>query len=374
MSTQRKPIKITTRKRKRSKAGHQSNDRVNRASAPASAISSSIPSILSKIPLELSSRHDNAIVDENTGEKATGQTARDENTLGTSMDSFIDDAELELPSDMILAMESLKRRYSCGTCDMMNASSQPITFVTRSILNSALRVSSIDEQTDQIASSLASTGFDVELKRLCTNGEIKLIQLQGLNGEEDVAVFPMSEYCRGVQDVLMNLSSSTFSTTTTVSIEQQQAKVVSLFLSCIKDFTNTFVLGQELERAMQRRNRKSKEYILNEDRWINDLINAQLLLPRRQLSGSMSASNQYASYWLTLPKLGQAASLIAEGRRRMVMKLKRAPNRELKRNHLETNARGGMAGPFHVRDLLARGIVKIISTANGQFIRLVRDT
>ncbi len=367
MSTKRDPIKITTRKRKRQKSNHG----VRQVSSSASAIGSSVPSILSKIPVELSS-----IAHDNTGTKATGQIARGEDTFDVNADSFIDDTELELPCDMILAMESLKQRYSCGTCDMMDASSQPITFVTRSILNSTLRVSSIDEQTDQITSSLASTGFDVELKRLCTNGEIKLIQLQGLNGEEDVAVFRMDDYVKGVQDAAMNLSSSSSSsstTTITATSEQQQMKVVNLFLSCVKDFTSTFVLGEELQRAMQRRNRKNKEYILNEDRWIDVLITAQLLLPRRQLSGSMSASNKYASYWFTLPKLGQSASLVAEGRRRMLLKLKRAPNKELKRNSLETNARGGMAGTFHVRDLLARGIVNVISTANGQFIRLVTD-
>ena len=57
----------------------------------------------------------------------------------------------------------------------------------------------------------------------------------------------------------------------------------------------------------------------------------------------------------------------------MTLKLKRAPNREMKRTSLEIYARGGMAGPFHVRDLLASGVAKLRNTANGNFIKLLGD-
>ena len=144
-------------------------------------------------------------------------------------------------------------------------------------------------------------------------------------------------------------------------------------------FQNTHVLLRDLERALRRQNRKNEDadYLLSSQaKWIDTLVHHQLLLPRNlglSTGGTGSASFlKHATFWFTIPKLGQAASTIAEGRRRMVNRLKRAPNREMKRKKLETTAsKDGMMGPFHVRDLIARDVVKLKITANGQFLKLV---
>ena len=90
----------------------------------------------------------------------------------------------------------------------------------------------------------------------------------------------------------------------------------------------------------------------------------------------MSAGKK-STYWFTLPGMGRAASLIGEGRNRMVQRLRRVKYSELKRRTLEMsgcNKKGmGMGGPFHVRDLVARGVVALRDTANGQFVRLVNE-
>jgi len=328
MSTKRQPLKISTRKRKR----------------PATSSASGVPSILNRIPVPLASTHQSTTATQETN------------------DDFLDEdssSSFELPSDIILAIASLNQRHSYATCELTNPDSEPIQFVLKLMLNATLFTSSNNAENDQIASSIASTGFDIELNRLCAAGEIKLIQLQGMNGEEDTAVFEMKDYLTGVGDVKMHQDRS-----------DHDQKVIDLFTSCVKEFNGTFVAHRELQEAMEYKNRRNDEYLLNNDKWIDQLISAQLLLPRRRM-GATSVSSAHASYWFVLPKLGHAASFITEGRRRMVMKLKRAPYRELKRNSLETSARGGMAGPFHVRDLLARGVARVKNTANGQFVKLV---
>jgi hypothetical protein len=277
-------------------------------------------------------------------------------------EDFNDDTSYELPSDIIIAIRSLKQNYSAATYDSDH--SEPITFVLKTMVNFTLNTMSNDSQANQVASAMASTGFDIELKRLCLSGELRLIQLQGLNGEEDEAIFEMQDYLKAVSDIRMqrNVSSS-------------DQKVIDLFLQCIQKFPQTFVVEQELLKEMAKENRKSKieNYLLQEeDGWIHCLISHQLLLPRR-LRSSFANSEKHRSYWFTLPKLGLCASLIKEGRRRMIIKLKRATYKEVKRSSLEVSARGGMSGPFHVRDLLARGVVKVNHTANGQFIKLQRE-
>jgi Serine-threonine protein kinase 19. len=280
-------------------------------------------------------------------------------------DEFKNDVSLELPSDIIIAIRSLKQNYSAATYNDSDQHSDHITFVLRTMVNFTLSTFSNDSKANQIASAMASTGFDVELKRLCSSGELRLIQLQGLNGEEDEAIFEMQDYWKVVSNVRMQQ---------TVSSSDQ--RVIDLFLQCVKKFPQTFVLEQELLKEMARENRKSTsdKYVLQkEDAWINCLISQQLLLPRRLNTSISQSARECQSYWFTLPKLGYCASLIKEGRRRMINKLKRAAYKEVKRSSLEVSARGGMSGPFHVRDLLARGVAKVNNTANGQFIKLQRE-
>jgi len=316
---------------------------------------------------------------------------------------------------------------------------------------------------DQMASSLASTGFELDLQTSCRKGEVKIVQLQGLDGnsnshnnntssststststsgdglgeEANMAIFQMGDYIRGIEDVKwsklpLEVEAEAEAEANKVQV-QEQVQLIDLFLECIWEknnitsnqstlthpdstkrmrmvsissiFTGTFCREQELIKAMQRRNNqraragkkdkpKNHNYdvgdeedeegascsyvLLHPDKWINELIAVQLLLPRRLAGGGGTAgkmNSKYASYWFTLPKLGPAAKRIQEGRRRMINRLQRARpyGYELKRSKLELNASpGGMMGPFHVRDLLARGVVVVKETPNGQFIKLAR--
>ena len=281
-------------------------------------------------------------------------------TTKSSPDEFFPDAlDIELPSNIELAMQSLKQRFSYGTCDLYY--SDAIPFCMKEMVNAALMSSSGNKSSDQVLSVDASTGFDIELKELCTSGKIRMIQLQGLDGEGDIALFEMADFVKGVKDAQIHAKESS----------EQDDKVIQLFVEVISSFHLTYVFGSELVEAMEQVNKRSSdsEYLLNEDKWIDVLINSQLLLPRR-LNSSIHVTKGKETYWITLPKLGMASSVISEGRKRMILKLKRAPFKELKRKQLEEIARGGMMGPFHVRDLLARGVVRVKKTANGQFIKL----
>jgi hypothetical protein len=343
----RPPLKISSKKRKRPKiATSKVTKRTITSTSTATGGSCGVPSILSgDIPIgrEILSQ----------SKTRTNQSNEEE------PDALLFD--YEVPSDIILAIRSLKQRHSHATCDLYH-SYNAAQFVLKPMLNATLFTSSNDSKTNQVASAMASTGFDQELEKLCRSGDIRMLQLQGMNGEDDEAIFEMEDYLRGVQDVRIHSDRS-----------QHDQKVIDLFTSVVKQFHLTHVSGKDLVNAMEEHNNKRNddEYLLNADEWIDHLINYQLLLPRR-LSTS-HASNCRESYWLVLPKIGQSASFITEGRRRMVLRLKRAPNNEIKRSSLEQYAKGGMAGPFHVRDLLARGLAKRKLTANGEFVKLVAN-
>ena len=364
----------------------------------------------------------------------------------------IDVDSIELPSDIILAIRSLLQRHSYATCPLITSASaitqqilEPVKFVLKPMINQVLHTSSVNVNancrisvsksesknimnSEQRASAAASTGFHEEIHQLCLSNQIKLLQLQGLDGEEDEAVLEMNDYVRAVESVLSDLKlklvhnvkgnegnvgkgdgDGNWSAAKRLNHNQGQGqdqdhKVVDLFLSYLKEsinatstsiantmdrssstignvtlFQNTHVLLRDLERALRRQNRKNEDadYLLSSQaKWIDTLVHHQLLLPRNlglSTGGTGSASFlKHATFWFTIPRLGQAASTIAEGRRRMVNRLKRAPNREMKRKRLETTAsKDGMMGPFHVRDLIARDVVKLKITANGQFLKLV---
>mmetsp|Transcript_13408 Transcript_13408/g.20126 ORF Transcript_13408/g.20126 Transcript_13408/m.20126 type:complete len:350 (+) Transcript_13408:137-1186(+) len=346
-NAERPLLKISSKKRKRPKVAKSKVV----PTPTTGATCSGIPSILSgDIPMATATRahssNSDAIVDRQASH-------------GDDCGAF----DFEVPSDIIVAIRSLKQRHSYGTCNLYH-SHDPIPFVLKAMLNATLYTTSNDSSANQVASAIASTGFDQELEKLCLSGEIRLIQVHGLNGEEDEAVFEMEDYLRGLQDAKILADTSV-----------QDQRVIGLFSSVVKRFHLTHAPGKDLVRAMGEQNQNSSddEYLLNEDKWIDVLISHQLLLPRR-LNVSGVAHKGRESFWFVLPKLGKSAAFIKEGRRRMVLKLKRAPNHEIKRSSLEQNARGGMAGPFHVRDLLARGIVKRKVTANGEFVKLLMNS
>jgi hypothetical protein len=313
-------IKLTSRKRKRIQPGFNT--------------SSSVPSILNRFP-------DTALATKNDSK---------ENASRDVFDNF------ELPSDILLAFDSLLQRHSYATCGLnySTQSNQELAFVMSSMLSSSLWTTSCNEEQNIIASSVATTDFHIELERLCRNGEIKILQLHGLDGEDDVAVFRMKDYLRGVNDALIGL-------------KEEMRSIGDLYLACTQQFHGTYVEANALLRAMNRKNLKRENYVLNSEKWISELVRIQLLLPRNRdgMTGSTSTS-----FWFHLPKLSVAAKLISKVRKRMLQRLKRAPNQELKRTMLETSVKDGFMGPFHVRDLLSKGLVRIKDTANGQFVKI----
>ncbi len=351
-SSARQPIKIKTRKRKRPAS--------SKVTETKGISENEVPSILAKALMPPQKEVENP-----TKSKHSDDDFEDMNEIDI-------EAICDLPSDIVLAIRSLIQQHSYATiecgCEDEASNNSGIKFVLKPMIRSALytNISSDDgEQVSQIKSAMASTGFYKDLNSLCSEGKIKILQMQGMNGEEDECIMEMNEYLRAVRNVLSKSD-----------LSQHDKSVLQLFLSCQTEknhsslFRGTCVMGQELQQALERINRKNEEYLLKEDQWIDTLVNLQFLLPRRPMGAVSTMLKSHASYWFTLPGMGIAAALITEGRRRMRLRLQRAPNREIKRNSLEMNARGGMMGPFHVRDLLARNVVKLKETANGQFIKL----
>lgn len=247
----------------------------------------------------------------------------------------------------------------------------------------------------------------MDLEKLDSENKIRLIQLHGMtddgdddrgvssNDDENIAVLFMNDYINGVYDALSYNEKNNGDCDNDSSSYDQNQTIVKLFLDCLHNygckgrFVTTTKLQDSLKMAWKKHREETNKSITSPttiqmikchpERWIEYLVHIQLLLPR-VLNNSQSSCT--SSYWYTLPKMGIAAKIITEGRKKMMNRIKRSYNKEVRRSTLEqlnmvvgksngSSARklSSMTGSFHVRDLLSRDVVKGVQRPSGEFIR-----
>ena len=307
-----------------------------------------------------------------------------------------------------------------------------ITFVLKPMIKAVLNhtmSSKNNKRSRQIASEYISTEFNIDLEKLDLEHKIRLIQLHGMtndddnskkkkqttknnshyfstNDDENVAVLLFNDYVMAVNDAALfalqqqqeKINSSSTSTNYNDDYDNNNninvQVIVKLFLDCIYNhgchgrFVSVTKLEKSLKSAWIKNNHDQQQQSLSStftpikcepEKWIEILVQIQLLLPRLVHNSQTSCTT---SYWYTLPNMGMAAKIISEGRKKMIHHILRSYHKEVKRNvlekinfHLRRSGPCGkqiscMTSSFHVRDLLARDVVKLVHRPSGDFIRL----
>mmetsp|Transcript_3209 Transcript_3209/g.3730 ORF Transcript_3209/g.3730 Transcript_3209/m.3730 type:complete len:473 (-) Transcript_3209:227-1645(-) len=286
------------------------------------------------------------------------------------------------------------------------------------------------KDTNQKASAFLSTGFNIDLDELEEQNKIKLLYLQlhdydddTHTQDDDIAIMFMADYIKGVHDAILSSNTSTNNSdndSASTSTCFQPELIIHLFLRCIHHqkwngiYISNHTLQHDLKNAAATHNHNipssstltpsssilapirvtPSDHQINQ--WIEYLVELQLLLPRlsnhyaqvayennEPTSTSSSSVSTTTSYWLTLPNMGKAASIIMKGRKRIMNKLQRSHYKEIKRcmlessrvikhDHRDNNKMNyhEMTGLFHVKDLLVRDAVRVVQRSSGEFITL----
>ena len=315
----------------------------------------------------------------------------------------------------------------------MNHKNYPYTTSTTSTTTAAAAART--EKNNLIASAYISTEFNLELEQLDDDNQIRLIQLHGGSGtsdnddddngneNENIAIFFMNDYVRAVYNAAQYGSSTSSSSScsnvqndkeeTEMMLFKQNETIVQLFLHCIHHHgcNGRFIKKSKIQEVLRLSWKEMKQQSQTQqsqlqlqqhtnvfeecqpDQWIDMLIHLQLLLPRTINNNNLCSST--SSFWYSLPKMGIAAKSILQGRKKLIQKITRSYNKELKQSTLENNfnntssnnnsssrEKSGywleekrkklprMTGAFHVRDILARNIAKVEYRASGAYIRL----
>jgi len=358
-------------------------------------------------------------------------------------DAVLPDEDL-LPCDTLLALRSMVSKNSAAVCPLVNnnssnnnqlsgyhnatAAPNGLPFVLKPMLHHALlsTVSSstsggsdytasignttsstnddnVIQETNRTLSAGAATGVNVELEELRQSNVVRLIQLHGTgDAESDLAVMETAAYEHGVRDAF---AASSKDRKGCVGLHPYSIDLCTWFISFLPRWTGKFVRHEAIRLALLDDDDTSTAAsglrlpapCRDLSKLIHHLIGIGLLLPRN--AGSTSVRQSDTSYWFTLPCMGVAAKSIADGRKRVLVKLKRSNYGEVRRAALEVGtlpsskragasqslvrsdgAGGGGSGgsgggigmpaAFHIRDLLSRGEVRIRDTPAGQFIRI----
>merc|ERR1712232_1005592 len=99
------------------------------------------------------------------------------------------------------------------------------------------------------------------------------------------------------------------------------------------------------------------------------LLSIGVLLPKM---GSLDVHAE-PHYYFSLPTLGKSANQILEGRKALLLKLKRSYTKELSQDALDRCLFSDLLPtPFHMRDVLSKGLVVTKKSPSGKvFIKLV---
>lgn len=332
----------------------------------------------------------------------------------------LDDGDFDVPCDTLLALRSLVSKGAAAVCPL-RTNTACLPFVLKPMLHHAL-LSSVSsqsnpgkcngnnthdatniEETNKILSAGAATGVAVELDDLRRKNVVRLLQLHGTGGVEDsgndLAIMETNIFEQGVRDAFgvpeqaydgVNIK-ETFSSSST-DLRRYSNDLCHWFTNNLSRWNQAFVSHDAIVASLVSLPAPCREA----SRTIDYFVGIGLLLPRRASSASTRLSDR--SYWFTLPGLGQASKSIADGRQRVLNKIRRSNYGEIKRSVLEagmmpSSRRGGpgkslvidshtldqqgsntidvaMPASFCIRDLLSRGQITVHETPAGQFVRV----
>mmetsp|Transcript_4475 Transcript_4475/g.6565 ORF Transcript_4475/g.6565 Transcript_4475/m.6565 type:complete len:376 (+) Transcript_4475:394-1521(+) len=319
--------------------------------------------------------------------------------------------------------------HSTTTCsnssNIMNNTSKLSTLSHLSQLSKQEKVQR--KNNNHLSSAYIATELDVDLNQLDSENKIRMIQLHGItmvkttgktdndggnknsykdnetiDNDQNIAILFMKDYIDGIYDaqsadaaVQCSSSNNDIRLETKHDNSHRNEFIMKLFIDCVQhhgckglyvtknklcsafesalmkyknEVSTTIQATSKTIDAKQKINNYVHQYECQPEQWIDYLIHIQLLLPRSS-----------TSYFFTLPKMGMAARAIMGGRTKIVRRIQRSYNKEIRRKTLEQmtiNLNGKklscMTGSFHVRDLIVGGVLKTVKRPSGEFITFAK--
>ena len=328
-------------------------------------------------------------------------------------------SESSLPNDVIMAIRSLACKQSVAYCPL--SSSTLLPFILKPMLHQAFLCKPTAPTTDflQVESYMidhesqfqncltnANTGVNIELLDSCQKNTVRLLALLGTGGcddttvnrEDDIAIMETQHYVEGILDAFHRSSWLSKQRTTTNDrdyevvrdsssycnrkasywTDDQCSQVIQWYIAELKSWTGTYVKHVDIDRAAKKtndRNQPTTVFALptgsTTQMIVDYLLSIGVLLPRK--IPNVIATD---SFWFTLPLLGTVSKALTTGRKQMMTQFKRSYYKEMKMSTILTKAFGdknyNFPANFLVRDLVSRGIVKILETPSGEFVRLIQ--
>jgi len=288
-----------------------------------------------------------------------------------------------LPCDALLAVRALVQKHQHGVVGSHN-----IPFVLRHVVHSVMMGN--DEQDVG-----ASTTIARELEELCHENKIRMVRLSttdpfaGGSQAQDVAVFETDVFVSEVKRILLSNMNyihhderndgRTDRAATGFDQTYDWCDLSDRFVHALGMIRDMYVRETELIQFMtslsgtyDQRTKHTK--LFDARKAIDALVFAGLLLPKREShSLALGGPLPNAIYYFILPGMGEAGRSINNGRKEMLLRVKRSMYKEIKLTTLEsTHLRTSSFSPmFHVRDLVSSGKLVLTRMPSGVFVRLV---
>jgi len=297
-----------------------------------------------------------------------------EKTYCSIDENLADDCDLlnAMPCDALLAMRSLVQRNQHAVVGSHN-----VPFVLRKMIHAVM------VGNDKLDVG-ASTTIGQELDDLLQRGVIRMLRLftstdKGGN-PQDVAVFEESIFRAEVErtffhcDVEKEEEDKLDEKKNGRSILIDWPALTRRFLFALEAIRKMYVKEIDLINTMSSfpSDMNSNIYkAMHSKKDIDALVLAGLLIPMRP-THSFSLSAEDNIYYFTLPGMGEACQSIINGRKDMILKVKRSLQKEMKQTALARKPlRNSSFSPlFHLKDLISTGHLVLTQTPSGVSVKL----
>lgn len=297
-----------------------------------------------------------------------------EQTFYSCDKSLADDSDPlnALPCDALLAMRSLVQRNQHAVVGSHN-----VPFVLRKMIHAVM------VGNDELDVG-ASTTIEQELDDLLQRGEIRMLRLftstdKGGN-PQDVAVFEESVFRAEVERTFFHRNvekeeeDKLNEKTNGRSVLIDWRALNQRFLFALEAIRKMYVKEIDLINTMSSLPPDMNSSIykaMHSKKDINALVLAGLLIPMRP-THSFSLAAEDNIYYFTLPGMGEACQSIINGRKDMVLKVKRSLQKEMKQTALVRKPlRNSSFSPlFHLKDLISTGHLVLTQTPSGVSVKL----
>eukprot|EP00814_Leptocylindrus_danicus_P020255 CAMPEP_0116016898 /NCGR_PEP_ID=MMETSP0321-20121206/7740_1 /TAXON_ID=163516 /ORGANISM="Leptocylindrus danicus var. danicus, Strain B650" /LENGTH=318 /DNA_ID=CAMNT_0003487015 /DNA_START=845 /DNA_END=1801 /DNA_ORIENTATION=+ len=246
----------------------------------------------------------------------------------------------DLPCDTLLAVRSLVQRGFCITSTFSHV-------VLRHMIHEVL----------DGGRGTASTTIEKELEQLRVSNHLRFIQF--ISHREDVAIVETDEYTKEIRHAIMFNERLP---------ESHREQLVHMFLFMLKNHCRSSIRYEDLLTSIREWKELERDSVAcTAKEAIDCFLSIGILKERRE--------NRIASksYWFSIPNIDSLIASLIAGRKEIMTRVQRKMYKEISRGVLErSNLRSSVLPvPFHVKDLLCKGQLRVKNTPSGEFIQLV---